>query len=152
MTRPTNARDFTVAGFSLFVVLVGRLASRCNRWAKTKEEQLLLESIDQTRLEVSPTLDPKRRSKPGQFMTPSRIASFMGGMFDVPPEVRLLDAGAGMGALTAAFVAQALARDARPKLIDVTCYEVDDKLASILDGTLAACAEQCAASGIKFTS
>ncbi|WP_226782548.1 Eco57I restriction-modification methylase domain-containing protein [Oceaniglobus trochenteri] len=113
---------------------------------------MLLESIDQTRLEVSPTLDPKRRSKLGQFMTPGRIASFMAGMFDVPPEVRLLDAGAGMGALTAAFVAEALARDARPRSIDVTCYEVDDQLASILDGTLAACADQCASAGVSFTS
>ncbi|WP_295508724.1 Eco57I restriction-modification methylase domain-containing protein [uncultured Sulfitobacter sp.] len=113
---------------------------------------MLLESIDQTRLEVSPTLDPKRRSKLGQFMTPGRIASFMAGMFDVPPDVRLLDAGAGMGALTAAFVAEALSRDTPPKSIDVTCYEVDDQLASILDGTLDACAEQCAAAGIKFTS
>lgn len=113
---------------------------------------MLLESIDQTRLEVSPTLDPKRRSKLGQFMTPGRIASFMAGMFDMPPEVRLLDAGAGMGALTAAFVAEALASDAKPKSIHVTCYEVDDQLASILDGTLAACADQCASAGVSFTS
>ena len=64
---------------------------------KTKEEQLLLESIDQTRLEVSPTLDPQSRSKLGQFMTPGRIASFMAGMFGaLPSNVRLLDAGAGM--------------------------------------------------------
>ena len=99
---------------------------------------MLLESIDQTRHEVSPTLDPKRRSKLGQFMTPGRIASFMAGMFDaLPHEVRILDAGAGMGALTAAFVAEALGREVRPTSIDVTCYEVDDQLASILDGTLA---------------
>ncbi len=120
---------------------------------QTKEEQLLLESIDQTRLEVSPTLDPKRRSKFGQFMTPSRIASFMAGMFSaLPSDVRLLDAGAGMGALTAAFVAEAIARDARPESIDVTCYEVDERLASILDDTLAACADQCAGAGVAFTS
>lgn len=120
---------------------------------KTKEEQLLLESIDQTRLEVSPTLDPKRRSKLGQFMTPGRIASFMAGMFGaLPSSVRLLDAGAGMGALTAALVAEAIARDTRPESIDATCYEVDDHLASILDDTLAACAEQCASAGVAFTS
>ncbi|MBT24882.1 MAG: SAM-dependent methyltransferase, partial [Rhodobacteraceae bacterium] len=114
---------------------------------------MLLESIDQTRLEVSPTLDPKRRSKLGQFMTPGRIASFMAGMFDtLPPDVRLLDAGAGMGALTAAFVAEALRRDVRPASIDVTCYEVDEQLASILDGTLAACADQCTGAGVTFTS
>uniref|UniRef100_UPI0040473677 Eco57I restriction-modification methylase domain-containing protein n=3 Tax=Yoonia sp. TaxID=2212373 RepID=UPI0040473677 len=114
---------------------------------------MLLESIDKTRLEVSPTLDPKRRSELGQFMTPGRIASFMAGMFGtLPDRVRLLDAGAGMGALTAAFVAEALARETLPKAIDVTCFEVDDQLATILDGTLAACAKRCAASGVEFTS
>ncbi|SOH95231.1 adenine-specific DNA-methyltransferase [Monaibacterium marinum] len=114
---------------------------------------MLLEFIDQTRLEVSPTLDPKRRSKLGQFMTPARIASFMAGMFgDLPAHIRLLDAGAGMGALTAAFVAESLGRETCPTSIDVTCYEVDDQLASILDGTLAVCADQCAGAGVAFTS
>lgn len=114
---------------------------------------MLLETIDQTRLKVSPTLDPKRRSKLGQFMTPARIASFMAGMFGaLPSNVRLLDAGAGMGALTAAFVEEAVSRDMRPESIDATCYEVDDNLASILDDTLAACADKCASAGVSFTS
>jgi adenine-specific DNA-methyltransferase len=114
---------------------------------------MLLETIDRTRLEVSPTLDPKRRSKLGQFMTPGRIASFMAEMFDtLPKNVRLLDAGAGMGALTAAFVAEALSRVTVPNSIDVTCFEVDDRLASILDDTMAACAAQCAEAGVTFTS
>lgn len=113
----------------------------------------MLELIDKIRLEVSPTLDPSRRSKLGQFMTPGRIASFMAGMFgELPDQVRLLDAGAGMGALTAAFVTEAIAHSTKPKTIDVTCYEVDDQLASILDDTLAACAEQCAVSGVGFSS
>jgi len=114
---------------------------------------LLLESIDRTRLEVSPTLDPKRRVKLGQFMTPGSIASFMAGMFDVlPADIRLLDAGAGMGMLTAAYVAEALGRDLPPRSIDVTCYEVDERLASILDDTLAECDHQCARAGVAFTS
>ena len=101
---------------------------------ETKEEQMLLEAIDQTRLEVSPTLDPKRRSKLGQFMTPGKIAAFMAGMFEnMPTAVRLLDAGAGMGALTAAFVSEACRRPVRPASISVTAYEVDPQLAEILD-------------------
>lgn len=120
---------------------------------ETKEEQMLLEAIDQTRLEVSPTLDPKRRSKLGQFMTPGRIAAFMAGMFEnMPSAVRLLDAGAGMGALTAAFVSEACRRPDRPASIAVTAYEVDPQLAEILDGTLQACANQCAGAGISFSS
>lgn len=113
---------------------------------------MLLESIDQTRLEVSPTLDPKRRSKLGQFMTPGRIAAFMAGLFEnMPSAVRLLDAGAGMGALTAAFVSEACRRPDRPASISVTAYELDPQLAEILDGTLQACANQCAGAGIAFS-
>ena len=76
----------------------------------------------------------------------------MAEMFEVlPTDVRLLDAGAGMGALTAAFISEAITRDIRPGSIDVTCYEVDDNLASILDDTLASCAAQCTEAGMTFT-
>ncbi|MGB3797831.1 MAG: Eco57I restriction-modification methylase domain-containing protein [Alteraurantiacibacter sp.] len=114
---------------------------------------MLTEQLDQTRLTVSPTLDPGRRSKLGQFMTPGRIAEFMASMFDeLPDNVRLLDAGAGMGALTAAFVLEACRRDRKPKSMDVTVYEVDPSLAAILRETLASCADECAKVGIAFRS
>ena len=113
---------------------------------------MLIESVDRARLEVSPTLDPKRRSKLGQFMTPGRIAAFMAAMFEnMPTAVRLLDAGAGMGALTAAFVTEACRRADRPASITVTAYEVDPQMAGILDGTMQACADRCAESGITFS-
>lgn len=113
---------------------------------------MLIESLDRARLEVSPTLDPKRRSKLGQFMTPGRIAAFMAAMFEnMPTAVRLLDAGAGMGALTAAFVAEACRHADRPASITVTAYEVDPQMAGILDGTMQACADRCAESGITFS-
>ena len=95
---------------------------------------MLIQRLDQIRLEVSPMLDPNRRSKLGQFMTPGRIAADMAAMFDViPAHVRLLDAGAGMGALTAAFVAEACARPERPRSIDATCYEIDPVLVVVLE-------------------
>lgn len=114
---------------------------------------MLTAQLDQTRLDVSPTLDPKKRSKLGQFMTPGRIAEFMASMFgELPDDVRLLDAGAGMGALTAAFVLEACKRTRKPRSIDVTVYEVDPSLAVILRETLAACADECAEMGIAFQS
>lgn len=49
---------------------------------------------------------PSRKSALCQFMTPAGIARFMAGMF--PPSTlqtcRLLDAGAGVGALSCAFL------------------------------------------------
>lgn len=62
--------------------------------------------LDPIRLEVSVKLDRKQRSALGQFMTPTCVADFMAGLF-LPAQnsnVRLLDAGAGIGSLTAAFL------------------------------------------------
>lgn len=113
---------------------------------------MLIESVDRARLEVSPTLDPKRRSKLGQFMTPGQTAAFMASMFqNMPRDVRLLDAGAGMGALTAAFISEACRRDDRPASIAVTAYEIDPQMADILDGTMQACAVRCIKAGIAFS-
>lgn len=114
---------------------------------------MLIQRLDQIRLEVSPMLDPNRRSKLGQFMTPGRIAADMAAMFDViPAHVRLLDAGAGMGALTAAFVAEACARPERPRSIYATCYEIDPVLVVVLEETLDRCAAICREHGVAFTS
>lgn len=107
--------------------------------------------VDDRRLEISPGLDEHGRKRLGQFMTPIGIARMLATKFrDMPEEVRLLDAGAGMGALTAAFVEAACARDAPPRSIAVTCYEVDPDMASILQETLARCATDCAGAGIAF--
>lgn len=85
-----------------------------------------LDRAEEARREVSPTLDPKRRSEFGQFMTPATVASFMAGLFvDLPDSIRLLDAGAGMGALTAAFVDHVCGLDQPPTALDVTAFEVD---------------------------
>lgn len=112
---------------------------------------LLSAQIDETRLRVSPTLDLERRSKLGQFMTPGTIASRMAAMFGpLPDKVILLDAGAGMGALTAAFVTEACRRYQRPSSIDVTVYEIDKQLADILKETLSVCSEMCSEAGISF--
>lgn len=114
---------------------------------------MLIAQLDNTRAEISPKLDPHRRSRLGQFMTPGVIASSMASMFGPLPErVRLLDAGAGMGALTAAFVTEACGRERRPRSIDVTTYEVDDQLVAILEETLRACADACRVAGVEFNS
>jgi adenine-specific DNA-methyltransferase len=66
----------------------------------------LLDHADAVRREVSPSLVLKRKSALGQFMTPSIVARFMASLF--PPsalhDCRLLDPGAGVGALSCAFL------------------------------------------------
>ena len=111
-----------------------------------------LSGADAIRLQVSPTLDPKRRSDLGQFMTPASVAMFIAGMFDkLPSNIRLLDAGAGVGSLTAAFVREACSRDTPPKSIDVTVFEIDALLGQYLAKTMAACADECNNTGVKFS-
>lgn len=57
--------------------------------------------IDDIRLQVNLKLDPKNKSKLGQFMTPSVIADYMASLFDKgASNVKLLDCGAGIGSLS----------------------------------------------------
>jgi hypothetical protein len=52
-------------------------------------------------------------------------------MFEVRGErVRLLDAGAAVGSLTAAWVAEICERKRKPKAVQLTAYELDDELGS----------------------
>src|SRR5437764_1370622 len=70
-----------------------------------------------------------RKQAFGQFFTPESIGLFMAGLFEAfPAEVRLLDAGAGDGALIAAFIKKACVSSSRPTRIAVTAYEVDQSI------------------------
>jgi adenine-specific DNA-methyltransferase len=79
-----------------------------------------------------------RQSQLGQYFTPDSIAAFMAGMFGpLPPTVRLLDPGAGSGALSAAFVAKAREVGYRgPILVDA--FEKDSNVLPALYAKLRA--------------
>ena len=63
----------------------------------------MLSAVEQTRLQISEALNP-RKSQLGQFFTPERTAGFMAGLFPDGREFVVLDAGAGIGSLSAAFL------------------------------------------------
>ena len=65
----------------------------------------MLDSIDSVRLSVAGRTAPGRKSALGQFFTPASTARFMAGLFEAKEceQARLLDAGAGIGSLSAAF-------------------------------------------------
>lgn len=111
----------------------------------------LLDRIERIRLEAATRLDPKRRTAFGQFFTPAATARLMASMFAAPsPTPRLLDAGAGIGSLTAAWVAEMCERERPPERIAVVAYEVDPLLADRLEFTLAACRDCCERIGVGF--
>jgi len=112
----------------------------------------LLAAADDARVEANASLDDRRRPALGQFMTPAPIAAFMAGMFGLRKEkVRLLDAGAGVGSLTAACVAEACRRSARPVYIEATAFEVEPAMLRHLDVVLRTCERAAASANLRFT-
>lgn len=89
-----------------------------------------LDHVDNVRRTVAPGIAQKHKTEFGQFMTPSSVARFMASLF--PPSTlqtcRLLDAGAGVGALSCAFLDRWVAGDFAFKDVEVTAYEVDGTL------------------------
>lgn len=97
--------------------------------------------------------NPKsRKEELGQFLTAAPLAEFMASMFgSLPQTVRLLDAGAGAGALTAAFVSRCCKMRDGVHAIDATLYELDDVILNALTATMRECEHRCASAGIRFT-
>ena len=100
----------------------------------------LLDRADAVRQALAPQLAAKQKSALGQFMTPAPVARFMASLF--PPANSstccLLDAGAGVGALSCAFLDRlASGEDFRFESVAVEAYEVDASLRAHLESTLA---------------
>jgi len=100
-------------------------------------------NLDERRREISASLDPKQRSALGQFLTPSATAAFMAGLLDFSSGdvVRLLDPGAGIGALTAAAIRRAQSEfhgrlNAQQQQIHLTCCEIEPAFSAALEETL----------------
>lgn len=98
-----------------------------------------LDIADSVRREVAPRIAQKHKAEFGQFMTPSRVARFMASLF--PPSAlktcHLLDAGAGMGALSCSFLDRWVTGGFGFESVEVTAYEIDEKLRGYLAQHLA---------------
>lgn len=97
--------------------------------------------VDTIRETANSKLDEKLRGKLGQFMSSSTVSELLANMFEsFDGELELLDAGAGVGSLTAAFVQRATLKGA--KSINSTCYEVSSVMTHHLSETLELCQAQ----------
>lgn len=93
-----------------------------------------------------------RQEELGQFLTATPLADFMASMFGpLPRTVRLLDAGAGAGSLTAAFVSRCCERPDSICAIEATLYELDGKILDALSATMHECEHRCSEVGVRFT-
>lgn len=110
----------------------------------------LLERVDFLRLEANQKLATDRAEK-GQFFTPQKIAQCMAHMFAERPSIlKILDAGAGIGSLSAALVVEACQWNPKPSAITITAYEIDPILTEYLHVTLGYCQEVCHQEEIRF--
>ncbi|PMB54011.1 restriction endonuclease [Fischerella thermalis CCMEE 5201] len=110
----------------------------------------LTDSADITRIYFSSRLNLKQRSELGQFLTPAPIARFMAGQFSsLSDHISLLDPGAGVGSLTAAFVERLLANPNEVKSCFITAYEVESAFLSSLKQCLIECCAALKSKGIQ---
>ncbi|HIF9405276.1 TPA: Eco57I restriction-modification methylase domain-containing protein [Photobacterium damselae] len=104
---------------------------------------------DVNRIEANGKLDEKLRGKLGQFMSSSSVSMLLANMFEnVEGEHRLLDAGAGVGSLTAAFVERV--KD-NATSIESTCFELSSVMNHYLADTLDQCSNACEENNVQWS-
>jgi len=100
--------------------------------------------VEQQRLKISKRTDPKIKSQLGQFLTPEKTATFMANLFpNSDDNCRLLDAGAGIGSLSAAFLNRWKAGRFCFQQVEVDAFELDQTLIPYLTETFEAYKGQC---------
>ncbi|SON51569.1 Eco57I restriction-modification methylase domain-containing protein [Vibrio tapetis] len=103
---------------------------------------------DVNRVEANGKLDEKLRGKLGQFMSSSSVSLLLAEMFEnIEGEHRLLDAGAGVGSLTAAFVERV---KGNATSIKSTCFELSSVMNHYLADTLGQCSNTCEANNVQW--
>ncbi len=104
----------------------------------------MLVETDNIRLGLSGRLDSKRKAQLGQFLTPSPVAHFMASLFTgtCDPKGRLLDAGAGIGSLSAAFLERWISGGFDFERLEVDAFEIDEGLHPYLTQLLGEYARQ----------
>lgn len=117
------------------------------------EPATVLAFAEAQRLALGGSRDPERQVDLGQFLTPTRVAQRMAALVDeLPSTLRLLDAGAGVGSLTAALCDEVLRRSGPMEALHVTAYEVEPAFQGALLQTLRACGAALAERGVAFHS
>jgi adenine-specific DNA-methyltransferase len=113
----------------------------------------LAETVDSYRIDASVKLDPKKRVALGQYMTPIQISRFMASLFsETHGDLRVLDPGAGVGSLAAAFAERICTEASGVRSVEFVCYEIDAELLGYLTDTLRQAEAHCEQVQINATS
>ncbi|HEV2454219.1 MAG TPA: Eco57I restriction-modification methylase domain-containing protein [Verrucomicrobiae bacterium] len=101
---------------------------------------------------ISESAARRRQGELGQFLTPAPVADFMASLFGpLPNALRVLDAGAGAGALTAALVSRLCEKKGGVHTIEATLYEIDPHIQDALLEKMQACQRISVKAGIQFS-
>lgn len=93
------------------------------------------------------------KRKLGQFLTPGPVADLMASMFSTNKgEWRLVDPGAGAGALSSALIARICQSRNAPSSIKLTAYEIDDSIIPRLRRTCQTLQKLCSNKGVEFSA
>ncbi len=110
----------------------------------------IVDYAESLRIESNKLLDEKTRGQKGQFMTPAPLAELLASFFDnLDGDVSILDAGAGVGSLSAALIKRALL-EFHPSTIESYTWEIENVLVESLNKTLNNCKEKSIAATIPF--
>ena len=104
----------------------------------------MLEKIIELTNEYIESMPKKERKKYGQFFTSMETARFMSGIYNFDEKtgkVSVLDAGAGSGILSCAFIERMETIDSIQE-IELTCYENDENVLPLLKRNLEYCKEE----------
>ncbi len=94
-------------------------------------------SIEQTRLQVSKRTEASKKLQFCQFFTPAKTAKFMVSLFpDANGNCHLLDAGAGIGSLSDAFLERLESGGFHFQRMELDAFEIDSSLHIHLRNTL----------------
>lgn len=97
----------------------------------------MLSSVEAVRLQLSESTGAEKKSHLGQFFTSARTASFMAGLFfPTHGNCRLLDPGAGIGSLSAAFLEKRSEGEFDFESVEVDAFEIDHTLHPFLTRTM----------------
>ncbi len=101
----------------------------------------MLSAVEKSRLKISKATKSKKKLELGQFFTPARIAQFIAGLFTQTnrDNCRLLDAGAGIGSLSAAFLERWGSGCFDFKRVEIDSFKIDETLLPYLTLTIEGC-------------
>ena len=103
----------------------------------------MLEKIIELTNDYIQNMSKKERKKYGQFFTSKETARFMSSLYDISDDmetISVLDAGAGSGILSCAFI-ERLEGIPHIQEIELTCYENDTNVLPLLRDNLKYCQE-----------